>query len=73
MSSPAAPLACPAGQLPAACGVGPRGHVRGHSTTRVHTTLCMDSEGGCDTSSLRHSVLLAPSSLQPPAGLVPHH
>eukprot|EP00971_Amphidinium_carterae_P031926 629227-Amphidinium_carterae.1 len=40
-SNPAAPLAFPAGQLPAECGVCPHGHVRGHN---AHTTLCMDSE-----------------------------
>eukprot|EP00971_Amphidinium_carterae_P110675 2192215-Amphidinium_carterae.1 len=56
MSSPTAPLSCPVGQLPFVCGVGPRGHVRGHS---VHTIPCKGSEGGCDNSFPPHSVLLS--------------
>eukprot|EP00971_Amphidinium_carterae_P046770 921594-Amphidinium_carterae.1 len=41
VSNPTATLACPVGQLPAACGVGRRGHVRRHS---AHTTPYMDNE-----------------------------
>eukprot|EP00971_Amphidinium_carterae_P203586 4040496-Amphidinium_carterae.1 len=39
-SNPAAPLACPAGQLLFACGACLRGLCGAHS---VHTTLCMGS------------------------------